>query len=192
MMKKLMMTAMLMLVLVLAACGSNADKPDNNAGNGSDEPEETANFEEVYNAVETAMVDALTEDGDMTKEDALNCYIIDDLTNADSDDPMVEMTLERLEIDPAQLANGKFIAAMMNINSDEIIVLEAKDEADVATLKTALENELEAQDQTWSQYLPDQHEKVKNNVITTEGNFLLYVTFSAPDQVVDAFKAQFE
>ncbi|MCT8136712.1 DUF4358 domain-containing protein [Anaerobacillus sp. CMMVII] len=97
--------------------------------------------------------------------------------------------MENQNISKEQLANGVVIAAMMNINSDLIILFEAADEKSAESLKEVLEREKEAQVQTWSQYLPDQYEKVKNNVITTDGNFLLYVTYSDPEKIVDVFNS---
>jgi hypothetical protein len=80
----------------------------------------------------------------------------------------------------------------MNVNSDEIILLKAKDEAHVKSLKEALEREKEAQIKTWEIYLPDQFEKVKNNVIKTNGNYLLYVTYGNPDEIEAIFDSYFK
>ena len=80
----------------------------------------------------------------------------------------------------------------MNVNADEIILLEAKDEKQVASLKEALEKELEGQVQTWKQYLPDQYEKVENNVIKTNGKYLLYVTYTKPGNIEKVFDSSFK
>lgn len=75
----------------------------------------------------------------------------------------------------------------MNVNADEIIVLEAADEAQTDEVKTALENELAAQVQTWEQYLPDQFEKVKNNVILQNGTQFIYITYDQPEKIAQIF-----
>ncbi|CQR47315.1 hypothetical protein BN1058_01624 [Paraliobacillus sp. PM-2] len=116
----------------------------------------------------------------------LQNYIEADLTG-ESDDPMVGMTLETMELDKSKLEAGYVIQAMMNVNADQIILLEAKDEESVSVLQESLEKALEAQVQTWEQYLPDQYEKVKNNVIETNGKYLLYVTYEDPETIVNVF-----
>lgn len=182
--KRISFIGLLLLALMISACGNNS------SGNGGETNKAPA-FDEVYESVENAVKETLKEESGMSDDEVLMSYFIEDLTE-DATDPMAAVLLERMALDQDKLANGKAIGAMMNVNSDEIFVLEAKSEDDVATLKESLEHELAAQTQTWEQYLPDQHEKVKNNVIETNGNFLLYVTFSNPDSVVDAFKAQFK
>lgn len=179
-MKKISVIALLAFILVLGACG--------NAGTSSSAPA----FDDVYEAVEEAFINVLKENGDMTEDEILNNYFIEDLTVNEEDESMTNVLFEQMELDEDLLANGQVIGAMMNINSDEIFVLEAKSSEDVAALKESLERELAAQTQTWEQYLPDQYEKVKNNVIETNGNFLLYVTFSDEDKIVKAFNKQFK
>lgn len=183
--KKISFIGLLFLTLIVSACGSNS------SGN-SGETNKAPTFDEVYASVENSIKETLQEEYDMSEDEVLMGYFIEDLTAEDAADSMVAILLERMELEQGKLANGKAIGAMMNVNSDEIFILEAKSEDEVAALKESLELELDAQIQTWQQYLPDQYEKVKNNVIETNGNFLLYVTFSDPESVVDAFKAQFK
>ncbi len=183
--KKISFIGLLLLALIISACGNNS------SSNGGETNKAPA-FDDVYASVENAIKDSLKEDSDMAEDEVLMSYFIEDLTSEDAADSMAAVLLERMELDPEKLANGKAIGAMMNVNSDEIFVLEAKSEDDVAELEKVLERELAAQIQTWEQYLPDQHEKVKNNVIETNGKFLLYVTFSDPDRVVEAFNANFK
>jgi len=40
--------------------------------------------------------------------------------------------------------------------------------------------------------LPDQHEKVKNNIIEQKGLYFLYVTYGAPENIVTAFNNAFK
>src|SRR5690606_33701467 len=127
------------------------------------------------------MPDALKEDG------SLDGYIQSDLVHPSEDDPQSAMFLERLGIKSDDLEAGFVIAAMMNINSDEIILLQAKDDSKVEELEAALKKELEAQTSTWEQYLPDQYEKVKNNIIKTKGNYLIYITYEDPEALDAVF-----
>lgn len=178
-MKKMKFIGLLLFALILGACG-----------NSSNETSEAPAFDDVYTAVEEAFKESLQEDSDMSEDEILNGYFLEDLTEED-EESFANMAVEQMELDTDLLANGRVIGAMMNVNSDEIFVLEAKSEDEVDALKESLERELENQIQTWEQYLPDQHEKVKNNIIETKGNFLLYVTFSDEEKIVDAFNEQF-
>lgn len=83
--------------------------------------------------------------------------------------------------------SGVIIQPMMNINSDLIIILKAKDNNKVDLLKKSLEEVKESQVNTWSQYLPDQYEKVKNNIIKVEGQYLIYITYTDADKIEDIF-----
>ncbi len=176
-----LITTVFIALLLISACG---------AKNGQDTQDEIS-FDELYTSVEDAMVDILKDESDLSKEELLANYFIEDLA-ASEDNPTVEILLERMELDAGAMANGKVIMPMMNVNSDELLLLEAKTKEDVESLKTSLELELAVQTQVWEQYLPDQYEKVKNNVIKTNGNFLLYVTSSEQDQIVEAFDKQFK
>lgn len=183
--KKISFIGLFLLALIISGCGSNSEE---SSGKSNDAP----TFDDVYTNVENAVKETLSEESGLSDDEVLMSYFIEDLTADDAADTMAAVLLERMALDLDILENGKAIGAMMNVNADEIFVLEAKSEEDVAALKEILERELDAQTRTWEQYLPDQHEKVKNNVIETKGNFLLYVTFSSPDEVVEAFKAAFK
>lgn len=76
---------------------------------------------------------------------------------------------------------------MMNVKSDIVIIIKAKDESKIANLQASLEEIKQKQEDIWSQYLPDQYEKVKNNVIKTNGNYLIYVTFDNPEAIIKAY-----
>lgn len=122
-------------------------------------------------------------------DEKLQGYLEVDLKKEDSNDPAHNIFKEKLSINDADIDEGFVLAPMMNTKSDEVILLKAKDEKKVETLKKALEKEKEAQIQTWERYLPDQYEKVKNNKIVTKGNYLLYVTYDHPEKIVDIFES---
>ena len=120
-------------------------------------------------------------------EEILQGYMETNLTDVAADDPFGQMFFERTELDKELLAEGLMYVPMFNTNADEIFVLRAKNEKDADTLKAALQKELEVQIQTWEVYLPDQYEKVKNNVLKTNGNYVLYVTYDDADAVEKIF-----
>ena len=58
----------------------------------------------------------------------LQGYIEADLTAVDSEDPLVAMFHERLELKEEELSSGMALAPMMNVNSNEIIIFESERE----------------------------------------------------------------
>jgi len=152
-------------------------------------------LEEIATQIKEQIAEDMKANGageDVLVDGNLQSYIEADLKKSEDNDPAVAILLEKMQLNKEEMNNGIVIAAMMNINSDEIILLEASDEAHVDTLKESLERELEAQTHTWEQYLPDQHEKVKKNIITTKGNYLLYVTYEHPEKINEIFNQSFE
>ncbi len=185
-MKKVIPLALLLMSLLLTACGTESKgEQDNGAGSEPKEPK----FEDVLTAVKEKLADDLKEED---VEDWSQLYQEADLTDTSGDDQAAAIWTEKMKLDPDKLANGTVIAALMNVNSDEIILLEAKSEDNVAALKTSLENELAAQTQTWEQYLPEQYDKVKANKIVTKGKFLLYVTYTDPAGIEKVFHDQMD
>lgn len=183
-MKKWSFVIILLLGMVmLAACGNKGT--DNSSSN-----KQELSLEEMFTQMKDAIAKDLKADGmdEPIVDGKLMSYIEVDLMSDEDLDR--DLYLEKLGIESEQLKAGYVIAAMMNVNSDEIILLEAKDEAAVASLKGALEKELEAQTQTWEQYLPDQFEKVKQNLIKTNGNYLIYITYDHPEKIAEIFDAK--
>jgi hypothetical protein len=59
-----------------------------------------------------------------------------------------------------------------------ILILEAASADKLDGLLAILNTILEAEKELWSQYLPDQYEFVKDTVIKTQGNFIIYITYA--------------
>lgn len=176
----------IIVLVLLAGCsaGSKSDK----------EEAETASFDEIIMAIKEQIATDLKDEGveeDVLVDGNLIYHMETDLTASEESDPAVAIWIEKMGLNKEEITKGKVIAAMMNVNADEIILLEAKDEKKVASLKRALEKELEGQVQTWKQYLPEQYEKVEKNVIKTKGNYLLYVTYTQPDKIENVFDSSF-
>jgi hypothetical protein len=185
-MKKLMSLLGFVLVLGLVAGCSNQ-------GSGKNEVQPTFTLEEMSLKIKEQMAADMKENGagdDVLVDGELQGYIEVDLL--DDKDPSTPIYLEKMQLNKEEVEEGLVLAAMMNINSDEIILLKAKDEAHIKSLKEALEREKEAQIKTWEVYLPDQFEKVKNNVIKTNGNYLLYVTSGDPEKIEKIFDSYFK
>jgi hypothetical protein len=185
-MKKLMNLVVFVLVFGLVVGCSNQDSEKN-----EEAPKVT--LEEISQKIKEQMAADMKEQGageDVLVDGELQGYIEVDLM--DDKDPSTPIYMEKMKLNKEELEDGIVLAAMMNVNSDEIILLKAKDEAHVKSLKEALEREKEAQIKTWEVYLPDQFEKVKNNVIKTNGNYLLYVTSGNPEKIEEVFDSFFE
>ncbi|WP_025784012.1 DUF4358 domain-containing protein [Sporosarcina sp. D27] len=181
-MKKLAGIVVLFMTVMMAACGTQSSGEPN-----KDEASEV-NFTDIISNIKDQVAGDLKADG---VDDMSQTHQEADLKDTEDENSVANIWIEKMKLDPELLANGTVIAALMNVNADEIIVLEAKDEKQVSELKTSLENELAAQVQTWEQYLPDQYEKVKNNKIVTKGKFLLYVTYTNPEAIEKAFNESF-
>lgn len=166
--KWLAVSVLAVCMLLLGACGDSTEKPESNVPVSEIM---TAIKEQLAKDIEEASGENLLEE-----DGTISGYVEADLLAEDTDDPFVEMLLERSELDKELLEEGQFLAPMMNVNSNEIIILKAKEEADVGALKEALEREQDVQIGIWEQYLPDQHEKVKKNITKTKGKYLIFLT----------------
>ncbi len=115
------------------------------------------------------------------KDGKLPGYMETDLTAEEAQGPMLELfNMEDIE-------EGIILQQMRNIRSDLIIVVKAKDESKVDSIKSSLEKIKEGQDNVWSQYLPDQYEKVKNNITLANGKYLVYITYDSPEKLEEIF-----
>lgn len=180
-MKKLAGIFVVIMAVLMVACGNqSADESNKNEAT-------EVEFEDIITNIKNQINTDLKAEN---VEDMSQVYQEVELTKTD-DDSAADIWLEKMKLNPESLEKGTVIAALMSVKSDEIIVLEAKDEKQVSELKASLENELAAQVQTWEQYLADQYEKVKNNQIVTKGKFLLYVTYENPEAIEKAFNDSF-
>lgn len=164
----------------------------NGESSGEKAPAETS-VAAIMDAIKAQIVqdvkDAGNDDG-RTDVEILGGYVETNVVDATTDDPFGQVFFERTELDQDLLAEGTMLQAMFNTNADEIIVLKAKDQKDAEALKASLQKELDAQIQTWEQYLPDQFEKVKNNVLKATGSYVLYATYDNVDAVEKIFDGQ--
>lgn len=95
--------------------------------------------------------------------------------------------LDSMELNTEDLEEGYAIYSMINVKSDMILVFKAKDESSVENLKAVLDKTAENQEGIWSQYLPDQYEKVQNRIVKEEGKYLIYIVTDEPQEVEKIF-----
>lgn len=172
-MKKVwLVVSLIVLTMAMAACGNDS------AGDSTSETDAvTMNTEEVMDKIESQISE------DMDGETGM--FQRADLT--DEEDPTGDMYMDTMGIDRTLLASGFGYQSMMNVNSTTIIVLEAASSDDIPAIREGLEAYLENQVNIWSQYLPDQYEKVENNIIKTEGNYFIYITYDNPESIEAIF-----
>lgn len=181
-------------VVLLAGCTSNKTgyvEKTPGGGTATGGTTQPAPFDKTLTAIKVQIADDLKEGGvseeEVMVDGKLTYFFETDLKASEESDSAVPIWIENLDVDVEELEKGVVISPMMNVNSDQVILFEAKDEKDVESLRGSLEKALEAQDQTWSQYLPDQYAKVKKNRIKTNGKFLLYVTYESPEKIEKIF-----
>lgn len=84
-----------------------------------------------------------------------------------------------------------FIPAMM-VSATEYALFTLVDEGNMDTLMGGIQTRLDALDNTWSQYLPDQYELVKNPLIVTQGSNVLFYIGEHGDYYENAFLRLFD
>ncbi|MCM1989815.1 DUF4358 domain-containing protein [Oceanirhabdus seepicola] len=95
--------------------------------------------------------------------------------------------IDSMELNTEDLEEGYAIYSMINVKSDMIVVFKAKDESSVENLKKVLDKTAENQEGIWSQYLPDQYEKVQNRIVKEKGKYLIYIVTDEPQEVEKIF-----
>lgn len=155
-------------------------------GCSSQETEVNVTISEIMEAVKNQMADDMKAGGmpeDNFKDGKLPGYMEVDLTGEESQSQIMEL------FNSEDIEEGVVLQQMINIKSDLIIVVKAKDETKVEGVKESLNKVKEQQENIWSKYLPDQYEKVKNNVIKTNGNYVIYITYDNPESIEEKFES---
>lgn len=91
------------------------------------------------------------------------------------------------QIDPSSFEQVVVYGAMMNVKSNEIIVIKAKDTSNLNEAKSALSARLSTLNEQWKNYLPDQYELVKAGTVTTNGLYAALVIAQEAQKAVSAF-----
>lgn len=161
--------ALLLAGLMLAGCGGQPS--------GSN-----ASVEDIYSEIIEFISDDLREAG-FTDEDfeaeELPGYVVTDLKGDEAEWVLPDLNKDDVE-------EGYVIAAAMMLNSDQVIVLRAA-EGKAQAVKEVLEAELAAQLDLWESYLADQAEKVQNTILTVQGDFIIYITYTDPEGIEEIF-----
>lgn len=97
-----------------------------------------------------------------------------------------------IEYDKNKLEDALVITHNMNVKSDMIVVLKAKTDADIPEVENYVKKLRDEQYKTWENYLPDQFEKVKQNMTKTMGRYVIYVTYDEPQNITSAVERLFK
>ncbi|WP_235069682.1 DUF4358 domain-containing protein [Turicibacter sp. TJ11] len=172
-MKKIKLIMMAVLVTVLAVgCSKGAE---NNTSTSEVSPE----------VIITKIQELLSTSYDIPLQDgALPGYNVIDMTDPE------QMLMYEGTFNTEDIESGYILQPMMNVKSELVMVAKAKDATALENIKAGYEKVLSDQDAMWSQYLPDQYEFVKGNVIKTQGNYALYVTSEKAEEIVKLFEEQ--
>ena len=166
-------------LLVTVGCSSD------NGGNGNvQESNSNATAREVMTHIQEVMGE---EYGLAMEDGVLSGYHIMDLKS--EEDTQAFFLAEHFDL--ADIREGYILEPMMSmVRSELVIVIEANDTSGVEGVREAFEHIREAQEATWSQYLPDQYAFVQDNQIVTHGDFVLYATSEHVEEIVAAFEAK--
>ncbi len=93
------------------------------------------------------------------------------------------------QIDPSAYESVLVYGETMNVKANEIIVIKAKDSANLSEAKAALNNRLSVLKEQWKNYLPDQYELVKAGTVTTKGLYATLVIAQGGQSAVSAFNS---
>lgn len=75
-----------------------------------------------------------------------------------------------------------------NVDSEELLIVKLKDEAQSDELLNAIEDRLSSQKNIFEGYKPEQYDMCRKAVITHKGNYILYVVHPDAEAINAAFK----
>lgn len=91
-------------------------------------------------------------------------------------------------LDETLIEDGVVMQAMMNVRSDLVYVVRAKDEDSAKEMEKQFKKIQEGQVEIWKQYLADQYEKVQNTIIKRDGKDVYYICADTPEDIEKAVK----
>ncbi len=147
------------------------------------------NSSEVLSDIQNIMKEEMIAEGmpaDRFTDENIPGYMSSNII--DTENPNMYQDYFNLDL----IQEGYVFQHMMNVKSDLIIFIKATDESNIDTLKESLDQVHQQQDQIWSQYLPDQYEKVKKSEIIIKDQYILYVTSDYQTPIIDLFNKYFE
>lgn len=131
--------------------------------------------------------------GGETEPDATPEEIVDKIVETIGEDnlpSLVDIDDDSLSvlygIDYSLLEDYRGKTSMMNVRADEFLVAKVK-EGEMEAVEAGIAQRQEDLDATWSQYLPDVYETVKDARVVKNGNYILFVVSDSADDAVAVF-----
>lgn len=98
-----------------------------------------------------------------------------------------EMLQEIYKLDPKNLDSYIAKIPLMNVKTDELTVIKTTSLADVKKVKEAILQRAENIKKSFENYLPDQYEKAVNNLIKSNGRYILFVIHEERNKAEEIF-----
>ena len=131
--------------------------------------------------------------GGETEPDATPEEIVDKIVETIGEDnlpSLVDIDDDSLSvlygIDYSLLEDYRGKTSMMNVRADEFLVAKVK-EGEMEAVEAGIAQRQEDLDATWSQYLPDVYETVKDARVVKNGNYILFAVSDSADDAVAVF-----
>lgn len=91
-------------------------------------------------------------------------------------------------LDYEQYESHIFYKGKEALSVEEVLIVKAASEDDLADVKDAVESRIQSQIKTFDGYGPKQVAMLKNAIVTTKGNYLFYCVATDPDKYEEVFK----
>lgn len=122
--------------------------------------------------------------------------MIEQLTKQYEQPPQTDLETDGVKnlyhLDPALLDTYTIKIPLMNVKTNEIAVLKAKNAKDVDTIQEGVKQRAADVQKQFETYLPDQYENAKNYKVVAQGSYVLFVIGENADDIVTAFNGFFE
>nr|WP_243865552.1 DUF4358 domain-containing protein [Paenibacillus lupini] len=122
--------------------------------------------------------------------------MIEQLTKQYEQPPQTDLETDGVKnlyhLDPALLDTYTIKIPLMNVKTNEIAVLKAKNAKDVEAIQEGVKQRAAEVQKQFETYLPDQYENAKNYKVVAQGSYVLFVIGENADDIVTAFNGFFE
>ena len=95
------------------------------------------------------------------------------------------------KLDKSKYEDVMVYGSPVNVKANEMIVIKAKDAANLEEAKKDLEARKAALEEQWKTYLPEQYEMVQNAVIRTKDNYAALIVAPDVQKAQEAFDKSF-
>lgn len=81
---------------------------------------------------------------------------------------------------------------MMNVKATEVAIIKVKDVKNVESVKESINERVKDLERTWGQYLPDQYELVKNHILKSNGQYVIFIISEDAKKIEGIFDSYFK